>query len=61
MELSYPIVVNSYPEGDVALTHFEIVYWRDTHYDSVISKETGNANTVPTAIPTIDQYTDGLL
>ena len=28
-------------EDDVAPTHFGIVYWRDTHYDSVVSKETG--------------------
>ena len=61
IELSYPIVVNSYPERNVAPTHFEIVYWRDTHYDSVVSKETGNASTVPPAIPTTHQYTDGVL
>jgi hypothetical protein len=41
----YPIV-NSYPERDMAT----IVYWSDTHYDSVVSK-TGSAITDLPAIP----------
>ena len=49
-DLRYPIVVDSYPERAVAPTHFEIVYWRDTHYDSIISKETGSPSTIPPAI-----------
>ena len=39
-DLTYPVVADSYSERSVAPTHFEIVYWRYIHYDSVVSRET---------------------
>ena len=60
-DLRYPLVVDSYPERAGAPTHFEIVYWRDTHYDSIISKETGSPSAIPPAITTTHEYTDGVL
>ena len=60
-DLAYPVVVDSFPERSVAPTHFEIVYWRDTHYDSVVSRETGKPCTIPPAIATIHEYIDDVL
>ena len=64
-DLRYPIVVVSYPERAVAPTHFEIVYWRDTRYDSmhrlIVKRLEGCPSTLPPAISTTHEYTDCVL
>ena len=60
-QLRYPIVVDSYPVRDVALTHIELVYWRDTHYDSIVARGSGDASTEPPHITIIHDFIDEVL
>ena len=60
-QLRYPIVVDSYPAREVSPTHIELVYWRDTHYDSIVSRGSGNASTESPHITVIHDYVDEVL
>ena len=40
-KLHYPEMVDPLPIGSAPLTHFELVYTRGTHYDSMVSSNTG--------------------
>ena len=42
-QFSYPVVVdNTFPDlAEPPPSHFELVYWRNTHYDSIVSKMIG--------------------
>lgn len=40
-KVTWPRVIDCFPEDHNQLTHFELVYTKGTHYDSIVSIETG--------------------
>ena len=48
-QFRYPVVVDhTIPNLAEPLTsHFELVYWKNTHYDSIVSKLTGSVSREP--------------
>ena len=44
-----------------APTHFELIYWKNTHYDGVVSKATGKISQEPPHVEIVHDYVDEIL
>ena len=67
-QLRYPVIVDAskedcptFPVMEVAPTHFELIYWKNTHYDGIVSKLTGKSSEEPPHIEVVHSYVEKTL
>ncbi len=54
-------IIYTFPVMPEAPTHFELIYWTDTHYDGVVSKSTGQPSREVPCVEIVHDYVQKII